>query len=226
MAEKMGSSPSAAKSGWIDISYPLSRDMLYWPGDPITPHIDWLYHPDKGQGRPITMAQLNINVHNGTHIDAPRHFYPDGTSIDEMPLDAIIGPARIIEIKDKGSVKPEELEAYNIQPGERILFKTINSSYYKLDKFVEDYVHVSTEAAHFLRDKKISVVGLDYFAIGSYLDPQNLLEVHKTFLDNGIWILETIDLSDVKAGNYEIICLPIRLTQGDAAPARAIVRPL
>ena len=212
------------RSEWIDISYSLSADMVYWPNDPISPHIDWIYHPDKGHE--VTMAQLNINVHNGTHIDAPRHFIRDGTPIDEMPLDAIIGPARVIEIKDTESIKTAELAAHNIQPGERILFKTINSSYYKRGKFVEDFVHISNEAAHFLLDKRVSVVGLDYFAIGSYKDRENLIEVHETLVGNGIWIIETIDLSSVAPGLYEIICLPIKLEQGDASPARAIVRPI
>jgi arylformamidase len=217
---------SAHKSDWIDISYPLSQDMLYWPDDPVAPHIDWLYHPDKGQGRPISMVQLNINPHHGTHIDAPRHFFPDGTTIDEMPLEAIMGPARVIEIKDTVSIKPEELAAHNIQPGERILFKTINSPRYQMDKFFEDYVYLSTEGAHFLGDKKVSVVGLDYFAIGSYRDRENLAEVHRTLFSSGIWIIETINLSAVKAGRYEIICLPIKIAHGDAAPARAILRPV
>ena len=87
-----------SKSGWIDISYPLSRDMVYWPNDPISPHIDWIYSPNKGHE--VSMSQININVHNGTHVDAPRHFIADGATIDEMPLDAIMGPVRVIEIKD------------------------------------------------------------------------------------------------------------------------------
>jgi arylformamidase len=215
---------SAPKSEWIDISYPLSSDMLHWPEDPLPPRVDWLYHPDKGHR--VQMAQININVHDGTHIDTPRHYYRDGTSIDKMPLDAIIGPARVIEIKDTVSIEPEELEPYNIQAGERILFKTINSSYYKKGKFVEDYVYVSTEAARFLKDKKVSVVGIDYFAIGPFKDRKQLTEVHKVLLDNGIWIIETIDLSAVKAGQYEIICLPARVKDGDSAPTRAILRPL
>lgn len=214
----------ADKSGWIDISYGLSNDMIHWPTSPIYPHIDLAYHPSKGNI--VTMMQININVHNGTHVDAPRHFIEDGTSIDHMPLDTIMGPARIIEIKDSESIKPEELDAYNIQPGERILFKTRNSSLYKSGKFVEDYVYISNEGADFLRDKKVSVVGLDYLAVGTIKDMDSLIAVHKTLLGSGIWIIEAIDLSAVEAGNYEIICLPILLKDGDAGLARAIVRPL
>ena len=219
-----GSGITAKKSEWIDISYPLSENMVFWPNDPISPHVDWIYHPKKNM--PVIMAQININVHNGTHVDAPRHFDPTGKSVDKMPLDAIIGPARILEIKDKESIKTKELEPYNIQPGERILFKTINSSYYKLGKFVEDFCYISTEAAEFLKNKKVSVVGLDYLAIGSFKDKENLVTVHNTLIGNGIWVIEAIDLSAVKSGQYEIICLPIRLTEGDGDPARAIVRPV
>jgi arylformamidase len=211
-------------SGWIDISYPLSNDMVHWKDDLLPPRVDWIQHQDKRQE--VQMIQLNINVHQGTHIDTPRHFFPDGKTIDQVPLDDIMGPARVIEIKDTVSIKPEELEPHNIQPGERILFKTINSSYYKKGKFVDDYVYISTEAAHFLKDKKVRVVGLDYIAIGSYKDLDNLVEVHKVLVGNGIWAIESIDLSVVKAGRYEMICLPVLIKGGDSAPARALLRPL
>lgn len=211
-------------SGWIDISYPLSDDMIHWPLSPIYPHIEWVMHPSKGHQ--VSMSQLNINVHNGTHVDAPRHFFTDGKTIEDMPLDAIMGPARVIEIKDKESIKPAELEAYKIQPGERILFKTKNSALYKLGKFVDDYVYITTEAGKYLKDKKIAVVGIDYQGIGTIKDMQNVFDVHKILLEAGIWIIEVLDLSGVKPGNYEIICLPVRLKDGDAGMARAIIRPI
>ncbi len=213
-----------AKSAWMDISYQLSEDMIYWPQDPVPPDVK--SNSQTSEVGTITMTQMTINTHHGTHVDTPRHFFPDGTTIDKMPLDAIMGPVRVIEIKDTESIKPEELAAHDIQPGERILFKTVNSSYYKLGKFVEDFVYISNEAAHFLRDKKVSVVGIDYLAVGSFRDRSSLIEVHKTLLGNGIWIVEALDLSAVKAGRYEIICLPIKIKQGDAGQARAILRPL
>jgi len=213
----------ATKSEWIDISYPLHKGMLHWPQDPVPPSVESNSMKLEGEVT-ITMSQMTINTHHGTHIDAPRHFFPNGTTIDEMPLDAIMGPARVIEIKDTVSIKPEELEAHNIQPGERILFKTVNSSYYQKEKFVEDFVYISTEGAHYLKDKKVSVVGIDYLAVGSFKDRANLIEVHKVLVGNGIWVIEAINLSAVKAGRYEIICLPIKIQHGDAAQARAILR--
>jgi arylformamidase len=212
------------KSPWVDISYPLSEDMLFWPQDPVPPDVKLSRFASDGEL--ITMSQMTINSHHGTHVDSPRHFYPEGTSIDEMPLDVMMGPARIIEIKGEGPIEPGELARHAIQPGERILFKTVNSTYYRQTKFVEDFVHPSIEAAHFLVEKKISAVGIDYLAIGSFRERPKLIEIHKILLGGGIWIIEALDLSAVKAGLYEIICLPIRIRNGDAAQARAIVRPL
>ncbi|MBA7678429.1 Kynurenine formamidase [subsurface metagenome] len=203
---------------------PLRKDMVHWPTDPVPPDVDFMHHQDND--KQITTSQMTINSHHGTHIDAPRHFNPIGTSIDEMPLDTIMGPVRVIGIKDTGSIKPEELEPYDIQPGERILFKTKNSSFYKLNKFVEDFVYISTEAARFLFDKKVSVIGIDYYAIGSYKDRENLVEVHEVLVGNGIWAIEELNLSGVEPGNYEIICLPIKIEHGDAGPCRAILRKL
>jgi len=221
----MAAEKGAARSGWIDISYPLKKGMLHWPQDPVPPSVESNAMTVEEVGT-ITMSQMTINSHHGTHVDAPRHFFPDGKTIDEMPLDAIMGPARVIEIKDTESIKPQELELHNIQPGERILFKTVNSSYYQKEKFVEDFVHISTEGAHYLKDKRVSVVGIDYLAVGSFRDRDNLVEVHKVLVGNGIWVLEAIDLSGVKAGRYEIICLPIKIEHGDGAQARAILRAI
>ena len=227
MAKDTGTSSkrsSNPKSEWIDISWPLHTGMRYWPQDD-PPKIERILQRSKGER--TDLYGLTIISHTGTHIDAPLHFIPDGLTIDAMPIDAIMGPARVIESNDPVSIKAEELVPYDIQPNERILFKTQNSyKLYDIDEFVEDYVYISTEAAHFLKDRKVTVVGLDYIALGSYKDLDNLREVHQTLLGNDIWILEAINLSGVRPGPCELICLPIRLEHGDAAPARAIVRPL
>ncbi len=224
MAEDTDSYGNTGRPKWIDISLPLRDNMVYWPVRDA-PKIKIMKHPDDNS--PITLWDLKMKSHTGTHIDAPRHFIPDGATIDEMPLDALIGPARIIEIKDTESIKPEELESYDIQPGERILFKTQNSSKcYKTDELVEDYVYISIEAARFLASKKVLIVGIDYIAISTIKDWDNMIRVHNTLLGNGVWVLEGINLSEVAAGLYELVCLPLRLEGGDASPARAIVRPL
>ncbi|MEO0278153.1 MAG: cyclase family protein [candidate division WOR-3 bacterium] len=224
MSKRASGHPSVRKGAWIDISYPLGNNMIYWPTSPIYPHIEPVRHPSKGDK--VTMFQLNINAHNGTHVDAPRHFMEDGISIDQMPLGTMIDPARIIKIEDEEAIKPEELLIHDIQPGERILFKTRNSSLYSLGHFVEDYVYITNEAALYLRDKQVLLVGIDYLAIASFKNKENFLEVHKTPLGSGIWVIETLDLSGVAPGMYEMIRLPINITSEDAAPARVIVQPL
>ena len=149
-----------------------------------------------------------------------------GASIDEMPLDVTIGPARVIEIKVADWIMPEELAGHNIQPGERILFKTINSSVaYQTDEFYKDYVTFSSEAVQFLANKKLRVVGVDYIAVGKGNDPRTIIAAHQTFWKSGTWIIEGLNLSGVEPGNYELICLPLRLEHGDACQARAIIRP-
>ena len=211
-----------SNSEWIDISVPIRKGMTVGPNDP---QVDiWLVHdPDKGD--PVTMSQVSMITHTGTHIDAPAHFLRGNTTIDEVPLDTFIGPVRIIEIKDEVSIKVEELEPYNIQPGERILFKTKNSSWvYDTDEFVTGYVYFANETAQYLADKKVRLVGIDYITVGGFEDREGNRVVHRTFLKNGISILEMINLSGVEPGEYDINAVPIRMEKGDAGPCRAIIR--
>lgn len=222
--------PRAPVSEWKDITLPLGKDLPALPGGmserPVQPpRFERFFDVDKGDR--VTMSRIEMNSHDGTHIDAPLHFFYGGRTIDEMPMDTTVGPARVIEIKDTESIKPEELEAYDIQPGERLLFKTKNSPrVYEPKEPVRDYVYLSTEAARFLAEKKVRLVGLDYLTIGSFKSPQNIKDTHETLLGNGVYVIEGINLSGVKAGEYELICLPLRLERGDAGPARAILRPL
>jgi arylformamidase len=216
-----------AQSEWIDISFPFPVDkpMPYFPTDPQGPRITRIF--DRTKGDPVTMSQININSHNGTHIDAPFHFMADGTTIDMMPLDTGIGPARVIEITDPVSIKLEEVEPYNIKLGERILFKTRNSSHaYSTTDFITDYVYCTNEVAFYLKDKRIRLVGVDYVTIGSQKDLENIKTVHETLLGDGIYILEMLNLDGVTPGDYEMICLPLRMEKGDAGPCRAIIRPM
>lgn len=211
--------------GWIDISVTLKGGMHYFPTDPVPPKI-YRYH-DVDKGDKVTMSMIEIISHTGTHVDTPLHFIPGGSTVTDMPLDATVGPARVIEIKDPEKIKVEELEQYNIKAGERILFKTRNSPVtYDSDNFVEDYVYVSVEAAKYLADKKVRLVGLDNITIGHFKEQDNLTKTHQTLLENGVYILEDVALDGVEPGDYELIFLPLKLDRGDAGPGRAILRPL
>jgi arylformamidase len=213
-----------SKSDWIDISAPIRKGMVVGPDDP---QVDiWLVRdPDKGD--PVTMSQISMITHAGTHIDAPAHFLRGRTTIDEVTLDTFIGPARVIEIKDGVSIKIKELEQYDIKPGERLLFKTKNSSWvYDTDDFVTGYVYFATETAQYLAEKKVRLIGIDYITVGGFEDREGNREIHRVMLKNGISILEMINLSGIEAGEYELNAVPLRIENGDGGPCRAIIRQL
>jgi arylformamidase len=133
-----------------------------------------------------------------------------------------MGPARIIDIKDRESIKPEELRPHRIRRGERILFKTRNSTrVWRTKSFVEDFVYLSSDGARYLADRGIRTVGVDYLSIGGI---NNGPECHQSILKAGIWVIEGLDLSKVTPGRYQLICLPLKVVDGDGAPARAIVK--
>lgn len=222
------------KSEWIDITLPLndSIPMLVLPpgadasGDAAPPSNPRVYRFfDVNKGDKVTMSKIEMSSHDGTHIDAPLHFIPGGNTIDNMPVETGVGPARIIEIKDPLEITVKELEPYNIKEGERILFKTVNSSkVWSERRYTGKYCAISLEAAKYLAGKKIRLVGLDFLTIAHAEPAENINDVHKAFLSNGIFILEAVNLAGVAPGDYDMICLPVRLERGDAGPCRVVIR--
>jgi arylformamidase len=210
------------KSQWIDISVPLRSAMVHWPSDPP---VTIKLAEDMEHGDTANLSVISMGAHSGTHVDAPIHFIRQGMGVDRMPLDTMVGRARVVEIKDTESIKPEELFQHGIRRGERILFKTRNSSQvWQTDTFIEDFVFISDEAARFLAERGVRVVGVDYLSVGGFRRGGSY--VHKTLLGGGVWIIEGLDLSRVSPGMYDLICLPLKLDRGDGAPARAILRPV
>jgi arylformamidase len=180
---------------------------------------------DVNKGDRVTMSRLELISHDGTHIDAPLHFIPGGSSIDKMPVEASNGPCRVIEIKDEKDITVKELEPYKIKAGERILFKTKNSPHvYNVKIFSGPYVAITPEAADYLVSKKIRLVGLDYLTVGHMEPVGDIGKVHRAFLGNGIYVLEAINLDGVPAGKYEMMCLTLRIENGDAGPCRVILK--
>ena len=214
-------STKAKDSGWIDVSVGLRDGMVHWPDNPPV-RIARCFAITKGD--PCNVSEISLGVHTGTHMDAPIHFMESGAGIDKLPLTAVMGPARIIGIKDRESIKPEELRPHRIRRGERILFKTRNSTrVWRTKSFVEDFVYLSSDGARYLADRGIRTVGVDYLSIGGI---NNGPECHKSILKAGIWVIEGLDLSKVTPGRYQLICLPLKVVDGDGAPARAIVKPM
>jgi arylformamidase len=161
-----------------------------------------------------------MGSHTGTHIDAPIHFLPGGAGAEEVPLVNLLGPARVIEIKDPVAVTAEELRVHNLGVRERLLFKTSNSERcWKTSQFVHDFVSIAKDAASYLARLNTLAVGIDYLSAGSP-------ETHRALLGAGVVIIEGLNLTGISQGRYELLCLPLKILGGDGAPARALLKPV
>jgi len=207
---------------WIDVSVTVRHGMPHWPDNPP---IVMQRAMEIVRGHACNLSHLSMGVHTGTHIDAPVHFIHQAAGVDEMPLDATMGLARVIEITDPREITADELRGHSLQTGERVLFRTSNSPRcWQADRFVEDFVYISEQAAEHLAEIGVRTVGVDYLSVGGY--HADGAKIHRILLSAGIWIIEGLDLSAIRAGRYEMICLPVKLHGSDGAPARALLRPL
>lgn len=212
---------SAENVKFIDITMPIREGMVHWPGDN---DVSFSKVSSIKNGDAYNLTSLSLSAHTSTHMDAPLHFIEEGLPISEIPLDAVIGPAKVIEIKNDKIITDEELKTHDINEGDRILFKTHNSETdWSMKEFTEDYVYLSNEAALYLSEKKVATVGIDYLSVSGM---DNGIPVHRTLLGAGIWIIEGLSLGHVQPGNYELICLPLKLIGIDGSPARAVLRTL
>ena len=211
---KPANSPEVA-SEWVDVSVPIYAGMVHFPDNPSI-EIDTITHVDRGDI--CTVSRLTMGTHTGTHIDAPIHFLPGGSGAEEVPVENLIGPARVIEIKDPHAVTAEELRGHNLGSRERLLFKTSNSKRcWKTSQFVPDFVSIAADAASYLADLNTLAVAIDYLSAGSP-------ETHRTLLGAGVVIVEGLNLTGISPGRYEFLCLPLKILGGDGAPARVLLR--
>ncbi len=196
--------------------------MVHWPGDPAF-HIRQIY--DQKKGDLCTLSQMDLSVHTGTHMDAPRHFLVDAPTMESMPIEATVGLARVIAIEDRKSIGRAELVQHAPQAGERLLFRTANcEAAWDSDEFFEEFVFIDKTGAEYLAECGIRTVGVDYLSVGGFR--QDIVETHQALLGAGIWIIEGLDLREIAPGNYEMVCLPLKLVGSDGAPARAALRSL
>ena len=209
-------------SDWIDISVPLRNGMVTWPGDAPFERTSTL---EIANGDPCNLSQICTTAHIGTHMDAPRHYLEAAAGMETMPITASIGRARVIEIHDPEMIRISELEPHRLAKDERVLFKTWNSGHaWKSDEFQEKYVHIDPEAARHLVECRVQTVGVDYLSVGAFQNGGP--ETHRILLEAGIWIIEGLQLEHVEPGEYELVCLPLKIIGGDGAPARAVLRKL
>ncbi|HEU4794382.1 MAG TPA: cyclase family protein [Pyrinomonadaceae bacterium] len=207
-----------------DISVPLSAELPVYPGDPVIEIHDALV---LAKGDPANVSLLNFGAHTGTHVDAPAHFIEGAKKVESLALDVLLGEAEVIEVPSEIRVIDQEFVATE---STRVLFKTRNSEYWggnnrKAD-FRADFTYLDLPAAKKLIENGVKLVGIDYLSVEQFGSKDH--EVHRALLEHEVIILEGLNLTDVPAGKYELICLPLRLRSnlGDGAPARAVLRTL
>jgi arylformamidase len=204
---------------WIDITMPLHKNMPIWPGD--TPFNYQLMATLEQDG--ANVGEITMSVHAGTHIDSPFHFVEDGATVEKLPVELFIGPARVCALDVASQISASDVARLELAGEKRVLFKTRNSSLLHKREYDPTFVAFSVDGAKALADLGVQLVGLDYLSV-AHADDQ--VPVHRAFLDRGMALLEGIDLSQVTPGRYELICLPIKLAASDGALCRAVLREL
>jgi arylformamidase len=212
--------PAAVSARCYDISLSLSGDTVRWVGAPPLA-LDERRRISRGD--PTNASAVSMSVHAGTHLDAPFHFVPEGATIDALPLETFIGPARVHAVDAQRYITAEHVNALELGSDTRVLFKTRNSALLARSTYDPDFAAFSLEAARALVARGVTLVGLDYLSV-AHADEQ--VPVHRAFLDHGVVLLEGIDLSQIEPGRYELICFPLRLRGSDGAPCRAVLRDL
>lgn len=201
-----------------DVTASVHPAMPVYPGDPEVA-VERVSSIAGGSSANVSIYRLGS--HTGTHVDPPLHFIEGGMAVDELPLDVLIGPALVVE-SGRGVIDREFLESAGIGGASRVIFKTGNSGLMAKARFHEDFTHLSPDAAAYLVELGVRLAGIDYLSIERFKSPDH--EVHKTLLGAGVVVLEGLDLSGVKPGEYELICLPLKVKGGDGAPARVVLR--
>lgn len=197
----------------IDISRPLGEGSLAYPGD-TAPHFT------KSDAGLYLISDIRLSSHSGTHIDAPVHYLKTGLTVDELPLHHLVGPCRVLDVKNAG---PRINAAHlNGRTGgaRRLLLKTASSG---CTSFHQEYPSLTLDAAEYLTSTGTLCVGIDSFSIEQF-DCDG--SVHRELLSHGCLIIELLDLAQVPEGDYTLVALPLRLAGLDGAPARVILQTL
>jgi arylformamidase len=202
-----------------DISVPIRSGGLVYPGNP---YIDVALQQAIAKGAGANVSTIQFGSHTGTHVDASRHFFDDGQSVDKIPLERLIGPALLVSFGDDVmSVGAAELQAHDFKGHKRILLRTRNSAFLSRKDFVKDYTYLAPDGAQYLVDQGVELVGIDYLSIEQFHSGHH--RTHRTLLERSVVIVEGLDFSVPAPGEYQFICLPLRLEGCDGAPARAVL---
>jgi arylformamidase len=203
----------------IDISVRLDSSLPTYPNN-----LPFTLEPIKrlARGESSNVSALHMSAHTGTHVDAPRHFYDDGTGTEALALEMLIGRARVIDIRPRGHITAEDLSASDLSEDVRVLIKTQNSRLWGSPEFHKEYIGVTESGAKYLVDHGIKVVGVDYLSVEAFKTPG--APAHHVLLGAGAIVIEGLNLRDVDPGIYEMFCLPLAIVGSDGAPARVVLR--
>ena len=204
---------------FIDVSVPLDGNLASYPGN--TPFsLEAVKRIARGDSSNV--SSLHMSAHAGTHVDAPRHFFDNGLGVDALPLEMLIGRARVIEVTSRRGIGADELTGADLSEEVRVLIKTHNSKLWGSPEFHRDYVGVTEAGAKHLVDHGIKLVGVDYLSVEEFRKPG--APAHRVLLGGGTIVIEGLNLRDVEPGVYEMFCLPLRVVGADGAPARVVLR--
>jgi arylformamidase len=210
-------------TGWIDVSAPLdpATTPIYEGDAPMK----FEFLKDMRKGDALTLSVLSLGAHSGTHIDAPMHFVAGGAAIDQLPLEPLIGRARVLDIPDSvQAIDAAELSRHEWRGAERVIFRTRSSrrGWMASATFQRDFAYIAPDAAQLLADAGVQLVGIDYISAEQFGAPAPL--THRILLGRGIPIVEGLSLETVSAGDYDLIVLPMKVAGHEGAPARAVLR--
>ena len=195
-----------------DVTRKVVEDLMVYPGDPGVE----LYSEVKNH---FMVSEIRICSHSGTHIDAPRHYFPGGQSVDSIDPGRLIGPVVVVDSKVKSGEIAADCFASEIMEEDckRLLIKT-GFSYE--NNFREDYPYLRDDAARLIADAGLLCFGIDTPSIDPH---EGCGENHRRILSESIPVIELLDLSEVNSGSYFMYALPLRLGGLDGSPARVIL---
>ena len=207
-----------------DISFPISDQTPVYEGDP---NVKIEVAASFAKGDHANVTSLCMGAHTATHVDAPNHFIDGTRRIHELELEKLIGRCRVVEVDQTVvEIRPEHVG--DLDGVERILFKTRNSAFWNApgEGFRKDFTYISPDAARALADAGLKLVGIDYLSVEKFGSDD--FATHIALLEKEVVIVEGLDLREIAAGDYEIICLPLKIISetGDGAPARTILREI
>ena len=206
-----------------DVTVSISNETPVYPGDP---KIEIVRTATLEGGDIANVSHLSFSSHTGTHVDPPSHFVRGGRALDELSLNVLIGRARVVDVGEVSAIDSSVVESTPLAGVTRVLFKTRNSRLWREEngtkEFVKDFVYLDESGARALVERGIKLVGIDYLSVEKF--DFDTPSAHLELLGADVIIVEGLDLSEVISGDYELICLPLKIRDGDGAPARVVLR--